>query len=371
MNNLKYTPAELNDRLCERIEAVLGALGVVYKRGGERLDIICPWSGETWSTISMRMNGFIGGWKKWNGDEAGDLYDFVAFTVGGGTRDRQAAQKWILQYLGLEDVTQKSPEEMAALSRRRAQQKIEYDKKRALQEKQWQKEISERRKRAYAIWCRASEIKEGDAVWQYLLNRGIDCRLLPYIPKSLRILPSEEHIGENGVKTTWPCMVAAMYFRDGTFAAIHRTWIDLSNKKGRFKAPVQGAKKMYPANAGSFIPLFRGQSRKPAGDMPPKSEIVMVFEGIENALSYALLNPKYRIDVAGSLSLIGTYPVPKCAIELRIGADKFDNEKAQAALTKTIFKHKQKYGIGVLVNYAPGKYKDWNDALMGELNGKK
>lgn len=357
---------DLSKELAQNVPAILDALGLVGKKSGGRLRFVCPWSGDDYSKIDVRLSHPKGQWKRWNGNEAGDIFDLIAYCEGNGTRDRGAAYRWACDFLGY-DRRKLSPEEQKAQDDLRAKRRRENDLRNARAEKEYEENLSKNRSRAFAKFCSAKKIQKNDIVWNYFLARGIDLGALGEIPKLIRFLDLEEHrCDETGEITKWPCMISAMWLRNGDFAAIHRTWIDLNSPKTSFKAPIIGAKKMWPSNQGAFIPISRGLSKIKAADALPKSETVYVFEGIENALSFAFLRPDARIDVAGSLSLIMHYPTPLCARELLIGADKFDNKNAQKMLAKVIDTQKQKHGIEVRVNYAPGNYKDWNAALMGQ-----
>lgn len=361
--------SDLSMQLMQNINNILNHYGIEYKNSGGRLNFLCPWAGDDYSKIDMRIKHPIGQWKRWNGNEAGDIFDFIAYMEGNGTRDRAGAYKWACEFFGinnqkLSEIEQKKQNEIWEKRR------IENEKRASIAEEKWQEKLKKDRGRAFAIFLRAKKLQKNDLVWQYLSERGIELEALPEIPSSIRLLENEQHkCSETGKITYWPCMVSAMWFRDGQFAALHRTWFDLKSAKTNFKAPVLGAKKMWPSNAGAFIPIARGRTKLAAKDAMPKSEAVYIFEGIENALSFAMLRPECRIDVAGSLSMIKNYPAPQCANALYIGADKFDNIKAQKALDAIINSQKLKTGLDVRVNFAPANFKDWNAAIMGQNNG--
>jgi hypothetical protein len=363
------TPGELSQLLAREVRQVISALGLQGRMSGNRFDAVCPWSGETYTTISICLTSDrVGVWSKWNGDEKGDILELVAYIEGGGSPNRSLAVEWAKRFLGISNEVISEAERQ---KREKARQERLAVAKAAMEksEKQRLAQLVKDRASAKRIWLAAKPLSEGDPVWQYLARRGIDLRLFEHLPNSIRVYESHEHRAtETGEISNWPCMVCGMWRDDGSFGAIHRTWINLDNPKSKYKIAASDAKKMWPSPMGAFIPIargFTGVDRRKAAD---KIDIVYVTEGVEDALALALLRPDARIDVAGSLGLFAHYPVPRCAKELRVACDNFDNVKAKTLLEKTVFSLGQRFSIPVRKNYAPEPFKDWNEILMAKVN---
>lgn len=90
---------------------------------------------------------------------------------------------------------------------------------------------------ARAIW-KAGQTAEDGPVRDYLTRRGIPRDLFPRLPVSLRFAPDlpfmiEEARGHYREIHRGPAMLAAVQGADGRFCAVHRTWIDLDQPKGK------------------------------------------------------------------------------------------------------------------------------------------
>jgi hypothetical protein len=77
----------------------------------------------------------------------------------------------------------------------------------------------------------------GTDVESYLARRGIDIAGLGGFPKAIRFHPDLRYVTkESGVWVTHhrgPAMLAAIQGPDGRFSGVHRTWLDLSQPKGK------------------------------------------------------------------------------------------------------------------------------------------
>ena len=143
---------------------------------------------------------------------------------------------------------------------------------------------------ARRVW-RFAAAAEGTAVREYLTRRGIDQALYPRLAPALRFhlaLPYMVSDGGGGWRQVHcgPAMLAAVQGPDGRFCAVHRTWIDLDQPKGKavITDPVTGeglqAKKVLGAKKGGAIRLF-------AGGGP----VLIMGEGIETTLSACVAAP--------------------------------------------------------------------------------
>jgi hypothetical protein len=135
---------------------------------------------------------------------------------------------------------------------------------------------------AREIW-NAGVDAEGTPVRAYLVRRGFDEARLRRVPGCLRYhaaLPymvrgadgwHQIHIG--------PAMLAAVQAPDGSIAAVHRTWIDLDQPKGKAKILHEGtpmqAKKVLGSKKGGAIRL----------STPRGAQRMVMAEGIETTLT--------------------------------------------------------------------------------------
>lgn len=144
-------------------------------------------------------------------------------------------------------------------------------------------------RQAQAVW-RDARPAEGTPVRDYLALRGIGRDLLPALPPSLRFAPAlplmVEVDGPTG-RPQWrvahrgPAMVAGIQGPDRALTGVHRTWLDLSQPKGkaRVRHPVTDeplpAKKVLGSKKGGAVRLTP----------PSLSGVLVMGEGIETTLT--------------------------------------------------------------------------------------
>ncbi|PQV52879.1 CHC2-type zinc finger protein [Defluviimonas denitrificans] len=138
---------------------------------------------------------------------------------------------------------------------------------------------------AREIWL-ASVPAEDTPVRDYLALRGIPRERYPALPNCLRFHPACRYMvkGQTGWREVHcgPAMIASIQAADGKGTAVHRTWIDLSQPKGKalITDPLTGevlkSKKTLGAKKGGAIRLSGPWAR---------SETMVMGEGIETTLS--------------------------------------------------------------------------------------
>ncbi len=138
---------------------------------------------------------------------------------------------------------------------------------------------------AGTLWRNALS-PEGTAVRAYLERRGISAALLPRLPACLRFCPDLRYTvmvdREWRVIHSGPAMLAAVQGPDGRLCAVHRTWLDLSQPKGKavLRHPLSGdplpSKKVLGSKKGGAIRLSGPQRLAP---------VLVMGEGIETTLS--------------------------------------------------------------------------------------
>lgn len=139
------------------------------------------------------------------------------------------------------------------------------------------------------IWAEAQPA-QGSPVHGYFEARGIAAARWPHLPPGLRFHPSLRYVVKEG--RDWievhrgPAMLAAMVAPSGKLTAVHRTWIDLDQPKGKARIERNGvvldAKKMLGSKKGAAIRLA-------SSDRGP---VMVMAEGIETTAT-ALASGSY------------------------------------------------------------------------------
>lgn len=157
------------------------------------------------------------------------------------------------------------------------------------------------RKQAYDIWRRRTGlvIAPGGSVidgpiLNYLLRRGIDIEELARQCRFVRIYQILAHRwrekqGDDAVTVhTGPAMIAAVVRPDGYFGAVHQTWIDLDQPKGKLALPPDAvgkerpSKKVLGSKKGGAIRLF---SPGTGFNSEKRARRLVMGEGIETTLT--------------------------------------------------------------------------------------
>lgn len=144
---------------------------------------------------------------------------------------------------------------------------------------------------ARRIWREAKYQPQHPILIEYFELRGIARALLPIIPKSLRFHPNLRYAEWIKDRQEWvtihegPAMVAAVVAPDGAGKAVHRTWLDLDQPKGKAAISFEGrtfdAKKVLGSKKGGVIPLC---------DAVNATTLIMA-EGIETTLTAMVARP--------------------------------------------------------------------------------
>lgn len=170
-----------------------------------------------------------------------------------------------------------SREELTAIATRQAENKR---RNAAIAEKHRAAQISA----ASRIW-REGRAAEASMVRDYLGRRGLTKALLPQMPSALRYhpdLPFMVMIDRDWVQVhRGPAMLAAVRGPDGRFSAVHRTYLDMGQAKGKalITHPVSRealpSKKVLGSKKGGAIRFIGGE----------ESGVLIMAEGIETTLS--------------------------------------------------------------------------------------
>lgn len=141
---------------------------------------------------------------------------------------------------------------------------------------------------ARAIWF-AARPAEGTAVRDYLTLRGISPVLYPVLASSFRFDPAARYTtpvegqpGKWDVIHVGPAMICAVVAAAGRVTAVHRTWLDLAQPKGKLVLAD-------PRKPGETLPAKKVLGSKKGGAIrflnPAGCDTMIMAEGVETTLS--------------------------------------------------------------------------------------
>lgn len=255
-------------------------LSGLVRAGGELVGPCPQCGGRDRFGVNLRTGQFL--CRKECGPSAkGDQIALVQHVMG---MDFRAALDWLCGPAeGLSDA------ERAARRRRAAANRHKQD------------EIA-RRKREMAIssareiWFNAQPA-EGSAVHDYLARRGVDPVYYSRLPQCLRFDPVAhytipgDHPGQWDVIHVGPAMVGAIVDAAGRVTAVHRTWLDLDQPKGKLIL-------RDPRRPGETLPAKKVLGSKKGGSIrfltPRGAGTMVVAEGVETTLSALIAAPVPR-----------------------------------------------------------------------------
>ncbi|MBI5112888.1 MAG: toprim domain-containing protein [Rhodovulum sp.] len=347
---------ELKFRAAASAETVLAKLGITARPNRAGLISCCdPVTGERNPSLAIWIKGGTITFKRYGSPHQGDVFNLVAYLNNWTHLPRGGfleAARWLEDLLGLRHLSADERREDLAKARARA----------ARQREDQAAAAEKAARRAKGLWLSALPIP-GTPVETYLRTRGIDLAALPRLPRILRCLPNAKHRGDDGRETWWPAMIAGCTDGTGEIRAVHRTWL---RPDGAGKAPVAPVKKVWPGFAGLVIPVWKGDGDLSVRDACATGllQILVITEGIEDALTAALAAPEHRVWAAISLSNIRNIRLPDCIEAVAIHRQN-DWDKRSAV---------EEFEAGVaaleaqgrpVVPFAASTGKDINDTLRG------
>ncbi|KXV57179.1 hypothetical protein AD947_09400 [Acetobacter tropicalis] len=250
-------------------------------------------AGEKGQSLAVHLHGARAGvWCDFAGGQKGDALDLVAACLFNG--NRRDAMAWAENWLGLSNATSDAPVQRRPAIQEKPASSLELDR-----------EAQRMRAKARRLWQEGQPI-QGTPADAYLLGRGLDLRLLPHMPGSLRFHPAA-WCAE--VQQPLPCMLGAIASPAGKLVATHRTWIQQTPSGAWVKADLRAPKKVLGSFSGGCVRLTRGASGKALGIADVGSSVV-ITEGIETALAVALACPEMRVLAGVSLSNMGSVGLP-------------------------------------------------------------
>ncbi|WP_226778998.1 DUF7146 domain-containing protein [Oceaniglobus trochenteri] len=323
--------------------------------------------GSFW--VTLKPGKWQGHWKDAATGHGGDLLDLIQLAMGLSPAD---ALREARQFLGLVNETpadRARREKAMAASAARAQEA----------ERRAAEDLARRKDQALGIYLSARERIAGTPVQAYLRDsRAIDLAALGSQPRALRYQPKcyfkqiDTETGEC-FEGEGPAMVAAVSSISGETVAVHRTWLALGADGKWGKAPLPQPRKALGPFGGASIRLRSGIGPQGGKGAPlnkcPAGSHVFISEGIEDALSCAILLPEARVLAAISLGNMGGVKLPRNVAKVTLIADRDPGPEQQAALKHAVSQYqKQGRRVAVWQNSMGGK--DLNDALMGVTTQK-
>ena len=364
----KYSLADIKDMLLDRVDQVVASYAPPAKGShttfGKYFTLNPGRHDNSVGSFYVQMTGAKAGtWVDHATAEFGDILDLIALSCN---TDTKGALREARASLGLADLSKgeqkrRKAQAAAAAIRRKEAEALDAEK------------AENRQAQALAIWLDAQPIIKGTPVEFYLRDqRGIDLTRLGRAPGAIRYAPTckyfhtDQDTGEvfDGV---FPAMVAIVTGAAGKPVALHRTYLGKNADGVWDKADLPKTKKVLGSYAGAWITIWKG-APGPRGGKPaslihaPKGTRVYVTEGIEDALSTAILLPEARVIAAISLSNLGQLALPENVSDVTLVADLDENQTARDALRRAEQAHlRAGRGVRIWQNRAGGK--DLNDAL--------
>jgi hypothetical protein len=333
------------------------------------LDVLCPTQGNDNNGVYTALNPTradkkpgsfvvwtrapkaVGSWVDYATGDKGDVIDLVAYCLGCSAKE---AVTWGAAWLGIPSFgggkqdAETQAKWRANLEARAAKHAELMAQRAALDEA----ERNEKAASALCWWLGASPLA-GSLGELYLREaRGIDLSLLPREAGAIRFDPALKY-REQGSKevSEWPGLLSAMTLfnpddlKGGSKSvrAVHRTFLA---RDGLGKAPVNKPKKMWGPKDGAAIRVSKGNSRlSPDAACLAMASLdyddamargivgtLAIGEGIEDALSVAIIEPSWRVWAAGDLGNIAKIIWPDCADRIVIIGQNDDHQEARDAL---------------------------------------
>lgn len=314
--------------------------------------------GEKGRSLVVPLQGASRGmWTDYSSSNTGDMIGMIEQTMFGG--DRGQAVAWAKSWLGIDDL---DPGRLATMRAESAAQDLAADEAA-------EREAEAKKRGARALWLNGKALSGVDPASRYLANRGIDVGRLGDWPGSLRY---HDQVWNRDAGGKLDCMVATMVTPAGVQVATHRTWLGRDADGYWVKAdgadlgvPRGSAKKVLGKSGGAFVPIRKGSSGRSMADLRGP-ETIYVTEGIEDALTVAMVKPDARVAAAYSLRNLGFIQFPEAITTIVIVADRDEGQREIDALEAAIARQ-QARGHKVQIVMPPVGVKDVNAWLLLKL----
>lgn len=360
---------EISDLLSARMEDLVDALQLRGTRQGHVITPLNPTRGDTseGSFVIQIGGNREGRWNDYAADHRGDALDLVAYIAFGGwpigKPAKREALRWAKRWLGISDASDK----MVGGTEKLVAARQAAERRRAQAEGQAKASLGQLRGRAFSMWTQARKLAPDTPAWRYLVDaRGIPLQDLAHLPSAVRWVPDARYtVGDDKPPLIMPALYTAMWLPDGSFAALHRTFLA---EDGSGKAAVASPKKIWPRGFwGSFIPLARGKTGVGIAEATRHGLVdeQCWCEGIEDGLSIAALAPEWRVHAVGVAGNFAEQDIPATAASGVVARDNDPDPKARQAVGRAIDKLRERCRAAEITLFetrAKGG-KDFNDMI--------
>lgn len=343
-----------------------------------------PVEGDKGKTPALKVRirgGVVGAWKCWRCGEAGDVIKLVAYVL---RTDTKGALAWSRDFLGLRSMTSADRAELRKVESTRRAERDRADRRRRELKLQsadalFFAEPSE--KDTGPAYCPHGTVAFGE-------HSAAELHARKYF--AARQVPIDEIAGRYAFRfsgatewwkgATWstdagsgrkvktkrgplfPAVHSAMRAWNGIVTCCHVTFLDTVKAA---KAPVEPPKLMFGEALGAVIEVSRGPSGK-AFWMTEEPGPLILAEGIETALSFAVNVPEARVWAGGSLAGVAGAPVHLACVDWILFArdNNSGNPQAQKQFSAALEKLEAS-GKRVVVQ-ASHVGDDFNDLARGE-----
>lgn len=249
-----------------------------------------------------------------------------------------------------------------------AQIRHRVEQKRAAQARREEEQRRAKERSAAGRFLAAEELTEDSIAWTYLTERrGIDFSRLGRVPRAIRFTRTFRWNCGDAARADWrdlPAIITAMSRGRRGVVATHVTVLrpdgsDCDREVGQKGRLVLGSAR------GAAMHLHRGASGEPVTKAARhgRCETLALAEGLEDALSVAMIEPRWRVWAGYSLGNLGLVEVPASVRELVICTEADPSEQARAALRRVLDSQGQagtKAGFTVRAALPVRGCKDWN-----------
>ncbi len=301
--------------------------------------------------LKVRLkNGVKGAWKCWRCGEAGDVIKLIAYIERTNVKD---ALVWARDFLGIQAMSREERDRMRKATQKKAEaEKQDDDKRRAnklvMADRLFSCRGGQSRQVGPALVPLGTYgLGEGNPAEQhvrrYFAARSVPLEAAQHLNRlSFRVSPQTEWwkgaIWERDNGRSWkaedgplfPALHSAMRNSMGIVTACHVTFLDPLKPA---KAPKSPAKLMYGEALGAVIEISTGPSGVPfwMADREGLAPAPLVIaEGIETALSFAVTIPEARVWAGGSLAGVGNAPIDMACVEWVLFARDNNSGNSQA-----------------------------------------
>lgn len=350
------------------VRALAQHFGAVFGPGLAYAQACCPLPDHAERTPSFTVWQDTNHWYCFGCQRGGDGLRLIALFKGWTSRaDFPQVADYAARFAGVSG-------QISAAERAAAKARVERNRKQ--QAERAEGERSKKIASARGRWLGAEPLNRRHAGYRYLREvRGVDLDALAKWPGAVRQGLLRWPFGEDGDQQ-WvevPALMTAMQV-GGQVRAVHVTALREDGSGKDVRIGQNKGRLVFGAPKGAAMCLARGRSGLPprqAHDKHGMDDVLALTEGLEDALSVALLQPEWRVWAAYSLGNIPCVSLPDCCAEVVICADRDTTEAGRKALDQAKAKLLARAGgRAVSVAMPPEGCKDFNDVHQAMLRGQ-